>query len=152
MSLWKKVNSLLATDKERILEEKLEIKDTEREPDPLPADGHTKIFIPDKQAATAKQALPAVLKVISGINSGTWVSIGGARVNIGRAAGNELELTDPGISRLHAFIANEDGHHVLYDGRSMNGTYVNGLRVTKKTLQHGDAIKIANTVVLYELE
>jgi len=45
----------------------------------------------------------------------------------------------------------EDDHHVLHDAQSLNGTYVNGRRVMRKQLEHGDQIKMGNTVILYEV-
>ncbi len=115
-------------------------------------DDQTKIFTPARDNIEIKQPLPATMKVISGVDAGHEVKLSGGRLNIGRAANNELSITDPGASRLHAFVVGEDGRHVIYDGRSMNGTYVNGMRITKKILQHGDAVKIANSVIIYELE
>lgn len=111
----------------------------------------TKIFVNDRKMQPAKQALPAFLKVVSGVDVDKTLQLTNCRINIGRLDGSDLLLTDTGISRLHAFIVVEDGKHVIYDGKSMNGTYVNGLRINKKSLQHGDSIKISNTVIIYEL-
>ncbi len=147
MSLWQKVGKLLAG------QEAEKIKGSEKETaNDFLVDAETKIFQSGKKAQPAKQALPATLKVVSGDDTGMQVNLSGKRTNIGRATSSELLLTDPGISRLHAFVLSEDGCHVIYDGRSMNGTYVNGMRSNKKILQHGDAVKIANTVLVYELE
>ena len=110
----------------------------------------TKIFIASKKMQPAKEALPAILKVVSGMDVNKTLELTGCRINIGRLVGSELFLTDTGVSRLHAFIVVEDGKHVIYDGKSMNGTYVNGLRISKKVLQHGDSIKVANTAIIYE--
>lgn len=111
----------------------------------------TKIFMSSKKIKPAKEAMLAVLKVVSGIDVDKSLEVSGCRINIGRLVGSELFLTDTGVSRLHAFIVVEGGKHVIYDGKSMNGTYVNGLRINKKVLQHGDSIKVANTAITYEL-
>lgn len=71
------------------------------------------------------------------------------RVNIGRMPSNELCIADNKISRLHAFILSESGKHVLYDGKSLNGTYVNDCRVEKHVLNEGDVIKVGNTFITY---
>jgi pSer/pThr/pTyr-binding forkhead associated (FHA) protein len=73
-------------------------------------------------------------------------------VNIGRRESNELPLTDMNTSRLHAYVVFEEGGHTLYDARSLNGTYVNDHRVTRKRLKAGDRIKVGNTVILYEVK
>ena len=112
----------------------------------------TKLFVLHKKIQEPKQVLPAVLKVISGNDEGLEVVLASKQVNIGRLPGSELLLNDNGASRLHAFVVNEDGKHVLYDGKSMNGTYLNNQRITKKVLNHGDSIKIASTVIVYELQ
>ena len=114
--------------------------------------GETKIFIPAYKAKPVKQPMPATLKVVTGPDTGKEVGLGSRQINIGRLPDSELLLSDTGVSRLHAFIINENGHHMVCDGKSMNGTYLNGQRITQKILQHGDSIKIANTVVIYELE
>lgn len=111
----------------------------------------TKIFIPAHKVKPVKQPLPAILKVVAGPDKGKEIDLGSKQVNIGRLPDSELLLSDTGVSRLHAFIINEDGCHVVCDGKSMNGTYLNGQRITQKVLQHGDSIKVANTVVVYEL-
>ena len=112
----------------------------------------TKLFVLNKKVKPPRQALPAVLKVISGADRGLEVKLEDSQINIGRLPGSELLLKDTGVSRLHAFIVNENGQHILYDGKSMNGTYLNDQRVTKKQLNHGDSIKIASTIIIYELQ
>jgi pSer/pThr/pTyr-binding forkhead associated (FHA) protein len=111
----------------------------------------TKIFTVAGKKEQIAEALPAVLKVLSGVDAGREVPLGSAQVNIGRMTASELLLNDTSVSRLHAFVVNEDGHHVLYDGKSTNGTFLNNQRINNKTLRHGDIIKIGNTVIAYEL-
>lgn len=92
------------------------------------------------------------LKVIEGPDMGLQVDIGVQRVNIGRRASNELPLTDMNTSRLQAYVVYEEKHHVIYDAKSLNGTYVNHHRMMRKELEMGDRIKIGNTVILYEVK
>lgn len=75
-----------------------------------------------------------------------------SRVNIGRMTSNELCIKDSKISRLHAFILYENGVHIIYDGKSLNGTYVNGEKIEKHTLAAGDKIKVGNIIITYEVE
>ena len=113
---------------------------------------HTKLFVLNKNTKAAKLALPAIIKVIAGVDYGLEVSVENKHINIGRLPGSEMLLKDTGVSRLHAFIINENGYHILCDGKSTNGTYLNNQRIIKKSLTHGDSIKIANTVMVYELQ
>ena len=93
-----------------------------------------------------------ILTVIEGLDIGQKVDVTVHRINIGRREGNELPLTDMNTSRLHSYILFEDGGHILYDAKSLNGTYVNEHRITCKRLKDGDQIKLGNTVLLYEVK
>lgn len=93
-----------------------------------------------------------LLTIVSGLDTGLQVDLGAERVNLGRRESNELPLTDMNTSRLHAYIVYEEGGHVIYDARSLNGTYVNNHRTTRKRLKSGDRIKVGNTVILYEVK
>jgi len=118
------------------------------------ADGEdTKVFVKNSfiHSEEPRPRILARLKVVAGADRGREVELGRHRVNIGRWEHNELSLTDMNTSRLHAYVTFEDDHHVLHDAQSLNGTYVNGRRVMRKQLEHGDQIKMGNTVILYEV-
>jgi ABC transport system ATP-binding/permease protein len=67
------------------------------------------------------------------------------RVRIGRGQDNEIVLTDLRVSRRHAeLVRNADGSHDIVDLGSGNGTFVNGLRVQRATLEELDVIGIGN--------
>jgi hypothetical protein len=69
------------------------------------------------------------------------------RIKIGRQADNDLVVVDPGVSRHHAEVINENGTCTLHDLGSTNGTYVNGSVVTEHALRAGDRISLGSTVV-----
>jgi serine phosphatase RsbU (regulator of sigma subunit) len=61
-------------------------------------------------------------------------------VVIGRAGGADLVLASQHVSRKHAkLLANSSGYE-LHDLESSYGTFVNGERVSRHTLRHGDRI------------
>ncbi len=133
--------------------------------EPLPADSQAQESIDDPQELSntrvfnkitpllkSQPILKGLLTIIDGVDSGINIDIGATRVNIGRREGNELPLSDMNTSRLHAYIAYEDGVHVLHDAKSLNGTYVNGQRITRKDLKNKDHIKLGNTTILYEVK
>lgn len=70
----------------------------------------------------------------------TRVAIDRFPFRLGRQSDNELQLRDSRISRNHAEIRLENGEYVLRDLRSSHGCFVNGARVEKATLHHGDTI------------
>ena len=114
----------------------------------------TQIFAKPLQGEAVLRFVPldASLTVIEGNDAGLVVDIGSRRANLGRRESNELPLNDVNISRLHAYIAFEQGAHVIYDAKSLNGTYVNQHRVSRKQLRSGDRIRLGNTVILYEVK
>lgn len=104
-------------------------------------------FLPPSQ-----QTLQGTLTVIDGVDAGLKVDCTANRINIGRRNTNELPLTDMNTSRLHAYIVYEEDTHVIHDAKSLNGTYINGNRITHKHLKNGDRIKVGNTVIVYEVK
>lgn len=96
--------------------------------------------------------LEGTLTVLEGLDAGHQIDFTVHRVNMGRRESNELPLTDMNTSRLHSYIVFEEGGHILYDAKSLNGTYVNHHRIARKRLKDGDRIKIGNTVLLYEVK
>jgi diguanylate cyclase (GGDEF)-like protein len=59
---------------------------------------------------------------------------------IGRAPNSGLVLADSQISRQHAKLLWMNGHHVLEDMNSANGTFVRGVKIAQQRLNPGDVI------------
>jgi pSer/pThr/pTyr-binding forkhead associated (FHA) protein len=70
------------------------------------------------------------------------VPIGARPLTIGRAPDNDLHIDNLAVSDHHARLYSEDGRMVIEDLHSLNGTYVNDLRVDRTTLRDGDTIQI----------
>lgn len=68
------------------------------------------------------------------------VPIGGRPVTIGRSPDNDLPVDNLAVSNYHARVYNEAGRLVVEDLDSLNGTFVNDLRVERATLHDGDSI------------
>lgn len=60
---------------------------------------------------------------------------------IGGADDNHLVIDDPAVDLQHARILLVNGTYVLHDLGSPAGSYVNGRRITQKTLVNGDIIR-----------
>ena len=71
-----------------------------------------------------------------------------ARTTIGRDEKNDLVLHDVNVSAFHAEITASSGAFILKDLNSTNGTFVNGVRVTQKSLFLEDEIVIGSTKLL----
>jgi len=66
-------------------------------------------------------------------------------VSVGRASTNDLTIIDDSLSRQHARLTLVDGVASVEDLGSMNGTQVNGHRITgRQTLKPGDVIRFGN--------
>jgi Domain of unknown function (DUF4388)/FHA domain len=76
----------------------------------------------------------------------------GQTVTIGRALDADLRLPDGLTSRRHAEITIVDGHVVIEDLESANGTFVNGSRVRRAQLRLGDRVLIGVTSLELSLE
>ncbi len=65
---------------------------------------------------------------------------------VGRA-GCDIVIVDPGVSRRHAVIRDDNSGPAIEDVGSTNGTFVNERRVTDVTeLQPGDSVRFGSTV------
>ena len=69
---------------------------------------------------------------------------------LGRDPSNQLEVRDPAVSRKHCSVreVSADVFEVA-DLDSHNGTFVNGARVSRQTIQHGDRIRIGNSEFVF---
>ncbi len=73
-------------------------------------------------------------------------ALGAKRVSIGRAATNDIVLSDQFSSGCHAVIAPTERGYALLDQGSKNGTFVNGRRVNGELdLTRGDEILVGST-------
>ena len=71
-------------------------------------------------------------------------------LNIGRAPDNDISLADPATSSHHAKIVTIFTSSFIQDLNSTNGTVVNGRKIVRHTLHHGDIISIGNLQLLFK--
>ncbi len=71
---------------------------------------------------------------------------------IGRGASSTIQLTDASVSKRHAVIHLKKDLAIVEDLGSRNGTFVNGERIKKATLRHGDVLKIGKVALSYSEE
>jgi pSer/pThr/pTyr-binding forkhead associated (FHA) protein len=70
------------------------------------------------------------------------VPVGGRPVSIGRSPDNDLPVDNLAVSNYHARVYFEAGRLVVEDLDSLNGTFVNDLRIERATLHDGDSIHV----------
>jgi FHA domain len=66
----------------------------------------------------------------------------GRMATIGRQADNTIVIDSPAVSSHHASLFNDGGFLAVEDLQSTNGTFVNGVRVSRKILKHGDVLQV----------
>src|SRR4029450_8904951 len=87
----------------------------------------------------------AVVAILDGSEVGRRIDIAG-RLTVGRGGDAGGGLDDPEISRSHAVCGMTPEGLEIQDLGSLNGTSVNGERITSPTLlAPGDAVKIGAT-------
>ena len=70
---------------------------------------------------------------------------------IGRDPASDIPLLSPAVSRHHAMIQATANGYEITDLGSTNGTYVNGVRISKALLRQGDAIYIGPFKMNFDL-
>ncbi|MGI8907655.1 MAG: FHA domain-containing protein [Candidatus Sumerlaeaceae bacterium] len=63
-------------------------------------------------------------------------------MSIGRSRDNDVVVENLSVSRNHARVRRQNGKYILTDLNSANGTYVNGVRVSKTEIVNDDVISI----------
>lgn len=68
-------------------------------------------------------------------------------ITIGRGEGNKVVLNNPAVSNFHCELIVDNGKVVINDKNSSNGVYVNGVKITSKTLSKGDIVTLGSKFV-----
>jgi DNA-binding NtrC family response regulator len=88
--------------------------------------------------------------VIDGPNKGLSHVADGDRLSIGSAAGNDVVLDDPQVSRFHMQLqATKDGI-ALHDAGSTNGTFLSGARLERAVVPVGTELVMGQSRVRLE--
>lgn len=89
------------------------------------------------------------LLIIKGPNKGVSYLLTD-RTRIGRLGENEIQVSDPNVSRIHAEVIREVDGFTIYDRGSKNGVEVNSQAVAEQKLKAGDLINIGSASFLYD--
>src|ERR1044072_768139 len=89
------------------------------------------------------------LIVIAGPQKGAVFELSEDESSIGREIASTIRLADPSVSRQHCLLRSAEGRFKVIDLDSFNGTFVNGIPVVEKALEHGDHIAIGDLLLLF---
>src|SRR5689334_1546945 len=82
-------------------------------------------------------------------NEQRTISLDHTPFTVGRKVDKELVIADPRVSRDHAIITSENGQFSVQDQGSKHGTFVNGERVQRKTLERNDRLEFGVRDISY---
>ena len=89
------------------------------------------------------------LIALAGPLCGESFPIEGNELVVGRDQAASLSVPDRLMSRRHCAVQLEDGRFVLRDLNSSNGTFVNGIPVRERVLEHGDRIRAGDSILMF---
>jgi DNA-binding NtrC family response regulator len=103
------------------------------------------------RVATRGISIPSIeLVVIDGPSRGARVRVENGFARIGSAAGSDLSLSDPTVSRVHCELRVHPNAITLKDCGSTNGTYVEGVNVRDGEVRPGAAVRVGRSVFRIE--
>ena len=77
------------------------------------------------------------------------ISIAGEPATIGRSPQDSIFIDNPAVSFHHARVFSQAGAYYVQDLGSLNGTFLNGVRITQAPLTHGDVITVGKHSVRF---
>lgn len=95
-----------------------------------------------KESTGAIEPGSAMLVIQQGWTTGTQFELENQVTKCGRDAGSDVFLDDVTVSRKHAEIVRDGSTLWLVDSGSVNGTYLNGQRISRSRLKSGDKVQI----------
>ena len=89
------------------------------------------------------------LLATAGVMKGTvWPAKDG--LTLGRDSSNQVAVRDPAVSRKHCSVTEVSrGLFEVVDFDSHNGTFVNGTKVSRRVIQHGDRVRIGSSEYVF---
>ena len=100
-----------------------------------------------------KKALISYLSLVPSIEAhGKRMALSNKGFGIGRDKSNAVIVSDPKVSKFHAFITFKKGKAYIKDSGSTNGTWVNNIQVSderSQELKNKDKISVGSTQILF---
>ncbi|HET6498296.1 MAG TPA: FHA domain-containing protein [Coriobacteriia bacterium] len=117
--------------------------------------GGTESFAPVAGVDDEEVGAPAgfvtgpALVIRKGPGAGERFFIDRPKLIIGRDPQHDIFLNDVTVSRTHAVLESRASDVTVEDMGSLNGTYVNGVRVERAALRDGDLVHIGRFQMLF---
>lgn len=89
----------------------------------------------------------STLRVLEGPDAGAAVKLPAAGVVVGADVTCDVVLRDPAVSRKHASVVPAAGGFEVTDLTSRNGTWLDGVRLTRATVPVGSTLRIGSTTL-----
>ena len=110
----------------------------------------TKGATEEEARAAANRTVSASLEIVRGQFSGACFQVERAVCSIGRGDENDVRIRDDTISLSHATLLLKRGAWFVADLRSMNGTFVNGSRVSgERELHTGACLRLGGVELVF---
>src|SRR5699024_1200282 len=103
----------------------------------------------DRQAIEALPPSSALLIVQHGPTAGARFLLDAERTTVGRHPKADIFLDDVTVSRKHAEFLSSPNGYLVRDVGSLNGTYVNRVRIDEALLVAGDEVQIGKFRLTY---
>jgi transcriptional regulator with GAF, ATPase, and Fis domain len=105
-------------------------------------------FVDDK--ATSRELHKAKLVIIDGPDEGEEFTLDSSKTYVGRAAVNDIQVSDSSVSGTHFEIRAEEDGFLLRDAGSTNGTILAGCNIEEVWLSAGTSFRAGNTTFKIE--
>ena len=107
--------------------------------------------VTEEQARMVASRVPtASLEIVRGKFAGASFQIERAVCSIGRGEENHVRLRDDTVSTTHATLLRKQGAWFVVDLRSMNGTFVDGSRVSgERELHPGACVRVGGVELMF---
>jgi pSer/pThr/pTyr-binding forkhead associated (FHA) protein len=104
----------------------------------------------DESRAASNRTLTASLEIVRGPFTGACFQIERSVCSIGRGDENDVRIRDDTVSMAHATLLRKQDAWFVVDLRSMNGTYVDGSRVSgERELHPGARVRLAAVELVF---
>jgi len=106
---------------------------------------------PDPVRQTSAADVAHYIVVVDGTERGRKLEIGLTPITIGRQSDNRLSLSDPFLSSHHCTVTFEEGLIWVTDPGSTNGTFIDGIRIERRSVWPISAsLQVGNHVLRQE--
>jgi pSer/pThr/pTyr-binding forkhead associated (FHA) protein len=134
----------------RMVQQRSARQDAEPVPDAQP--GQTMVYRPTEGQEDSEAEGEVARETVALLEGQTKHEITKPVTVLGRSAGCDVRLDDPNVSRRHAELRQQGTSYWIVDLGSTNGVDVNGARVERSKLDHGDTVTLGESELVFMRE